>query len=1218
MVHSTILRANFRFAMFGAAITAILLFGHSVYAQSGQKFATGGNFLSNGEFFGTMNNFPIDVRVNNTLRGSFTTTGFDVYGNIHVTKNTFVDSVMKAWQVMVTDALSVGGNLSVSGNAAVVGSLSVGQLSFNGSSAASSSISSATENIDFGNNNLTTTGNVNAANIIILQSTVSTHDSLLIHHQTQLTAHQSAIDSLKLASGSQQLEIDSIQSAVGSIKSSQWENNGNDIFYTGGKIGVGTSSPSEPLEVTGRIKVTGVATGTGSTGSSSPSPVQSKSIIIDGGIDQIIATSGTLNFSTTNLTTSGTVQANSIGTAQLTVSDKFSATKVEIDTVRMGVIEKMPLAQEVRFVSLVRGTAMIAESVKTDNMLVTEKLEAVNSISSDTLVAVKQLDVNHNLSLGSDIGSVESDIASRVSLLKIQSDPAVSYDVAISAENTSRVGIGTKTPTEKLTVDGNMNVTGNIATAGTVSANCVNTSCLNVTGQTSFDSLKVVNTLKVGNNSIIIKSINDPNNPNNDIFSDNGSLSLQSQSTIYHTFINSNNAGRVRIGGTNAGDPSAKLEVKGDLKVSDLAGTGFRTVMADATGLLTTLPLTSSFNPNWSRTGNAGTNASTDFLGTTDAVDIVMKTNNIERVRVTSDGKIGFGTDFGLGSAAPGKALHIKTTHTVNQPPPPIDAPHFSHQGIRLENTDIFTGSTRTSVWDIEPVSTTPISSLRIGLPSSATDVPASVSPSISVLTLTSDGKVGINKTNPAANLEVVGNGIYSSALAVGGTLNVGGDGTFGGKMGIGTDQPDGKLEIASGATKVKFGGSGNDGIHHLSCNRDFALNAMANPTITNAAFSFRTLSDFNNMSSYTELMTITTEGRLGIGNTNPGKLLQIGRQSIAGTPIVGSIRIEGGGNSGGNWRNWDFEVGATADGTTAYNTHRLRISNNSVEVATIDENGNWGIGTASPATKLTVIGDGAGAANIGGGFCGDNYTGISLNGLTGNCGVYNILSSPTDQTLYINRPTGKSIKFRENNNEQMIIAPGGYVGIGVTSPSTMLHIKGDDPDLSLDINSTSSSNFPEIKFKKDGNVKSAIFWSKIDENLYLNNNGNNAITISSIGSVGIGYTNTSNVYKLAVNGKIRAKRVEVTLDNWSDYVFEENYELMPLSEVEKFVNAKKHLPDIPPTEEVLGKGIDLAEMDVLFLKKIEELYLYTIQQEKRIKEMEHEINKLNEKIKDK
>ena len=104
------------------------------------------------------------------------------------------------------------------------------------------------------------------------------------------------------------------------------------------------------------------------------------------------------------------------------------------------------------------------------------------------------------------------------------------------------------------------------------------------------------------------------------------------------------------------------------------------------------------------------------------------------------------------------------------------------------------------------------------------------------------------------------------------------------------------------------------------------------------------------------------------------------------------------------------------------------------------------GIGTTNPQTRLTVTGDGTGYANIGGGFCGANYTGISLNGQTPNgvCTNYNLLSSPTDLNFYLNRPSGFAIHFREANADQMFIQTGGNIGMGTTAPTQKLDVVGN------------------------------------------------------------------------------------------------------------------------------------------------------------------------------
>ncbi|MDW7691159.1 hypothetical protein R9C00_19595 [Flammeovirgaceae bacterium SG7u.111] len=115
-------------------------------------------------------------------------------------------------------------------------------------------------------------------------------------------------------------------------------------------------------------------------------------------------------------------------------------------------------------------------------------------------------------------------------------------------------------------------------------------------------------------------------------------------------------------------------------------------------------------------------------------------------------------------------------------------------------------------------------------------------------------------------------------------------------------------------------------------------------------------------------------------------------------------------------------------------------------------------------------------------------------------------------------------------------------------------------------------------------------------------------------GSASIGVDNLSipEGYKLAVGGKAIMEEVKVELEeNWPDYVFEENYALPTLSEVESYIQENNHLQDIPSAKEVEANGINLGEMDAKLLQKIEELMLYTIEQEKKIEKQEKEITEL-------
>lgn len=118
---------------------------------------------------------------------------------------------------------------------------------------------------------------------------------------------------------------------------------------------------------------------------------------------------------------------------------------------------------------------------------------------------------------------------------------------------------------------------------------------------------------------------------------------------------------------------------------------------------------------------------------------------------------------------------------------------------------------------------------------------------------------------------------------------------------------------------------------------------------------------------------------------------------------------------------------------------------------------------------------------------------------------------------------------------------------------------------------------------------------------------------LSVNGNVGIGTLNSQG-YKLAVNGTIRAKEIRVDT-GWADFVFKKGYQLPTLEEVEKHINEKGHLPNIPSEAEVKAVGVDLGEINAKLLQKIEELTLYTIQLQKDMNNMKSKFEKLESDI---
>lgn len=177
-----------------------------------------------------------------------------------------------------------------------------------------------------------------------------------------------------------------------------------------------------------------------------------------------------------------------------------------------------------------------------------------------------------------------------------------------------------------------------------------------------------------------------------------------------------------------------------------------------------------------------------------------------------------------------------------------------------------------------------------------------------------------------------------------------------------------------------------------------------------------------------------------------------------------------------------------------------------------------------------------------------------------------------------------------------------GKIGIGnVTSPQAKLHLLSDSNEDAGLILETSNKNTRQAFLQLyDSNHK--IMVSKTGMNIASLNDDLNidAKKIKMSGKVGINtdnnFTGDYN-YTLAVSGGILTSEVYVKeVDEWHDEVFDADYQLMPLRELSDYIMINKHLPDLPTEAEVLEKGYNVAEMEGLLLKKIEELTLYSIE----------------------
>lgn len=191
----------------------------------------------------------------------------------------------------------------------------------------------------------------------------------------------------------------------------------------------------------------------------------------------------------------------------------------------------------------------------------------------------------------------------------------------------------------------------------------------------------------------------------------------------------------------------------------------------------------------------------------------------------------------------------------------------------------------------------------------------------------------------------------------------------------------------------------------------------------------------------------------------------------------------------------------------------------------------------------------------------------------------------------------------------------GGRVAIGNTTPGVKLDVKGNN----------ALGNNPNVVAAFRANNHAGVVIGSLNGNtpyigddpgasssvgLSFFTNGTERMRIKNDnGNIGIGTTNPTQ--KLSVNGTVLAKEVVVSLasSNWPDYVFEDGYNLKPLSEVDNYIKVHNHLPNVPSAKEVEEKGISLGEMQKIHMEKIEELTLYVIELEDRLNKLENKSN---------
>lgn len=184
-------------------------------------------------------------------------------------------------------------------------------------------------------------------------------------------------------------------------------------------------------------------------------------------------------------------------------------------------------------------------------------------------------------------------------------------------------------------------------------------------------------------------------------------------------------------------------------------------------------------------------------------------------------------------------------------------------------------------------------------------------------------------------------------------------------------------------------------------------------------------------------------------------------------------------------------------------------------------------------------------------------------------------------QRLYVSSTLDASLDTRDPGNGSLVVG----------TPSSNVAIDGN-----------------EIMSRSDG-ASAALHINAEGGDVFVHGlaNATKRFRIMDDGRVWIGQGNTQHdeSAKLTVDGAIVAKELLVTTDGWPDYVFEAGYELAPLPEVEAYIAANGHLPNVPSAQVINGGTVAVGDMQKRLLEKVEELTLHLIAQEKRVAELE-------------
>jgi hypothetical protein len=568
-------------------------------------------------------------------------------------------------------------------------------------------------------------------------------------------------------------------------------------------------------------------------------------------------------------------------------------------------------------------------------------------------------------------------------------------------------------------------------------------------------------------------------------------------------------------------------------------------------------------------------------------------TNNSERVSIDSIGRVG------LGISSPLVDLHL------------IEKASFTETGILMNN--LLTGYGINNGTRIRQ-NATEFSIIN-------NSGPVKLGTNLNTrLIIAPSGEIGINTLTPTAQLDVNGQirmqggspgagkimtsdatgiGSWTTTSAAGLVSGTGSANSIpkftgsnslgnsvmtesGGNIGIGTVTPAAKLDVKTTSNYVaQFNGVTPMymGLFENDVYRGYIGSYTGNDKDVDFGSGAGTNGKVHLTTNATPRLSVDSAGRVGVGTTSPNHLVHINGGDLFVQSSSGLIRF--GYNGSNEWQMATTGAGAdlrwytTPDGGTTITPRHY-----------FQQNGNVGIGGFSgpglPLGRLDVLGAGS--------------------------------TSSTNTFLLRNSIGDTLLRMRDD----------GRMGIGYngTSYGRTMNLGGTG----INFYTTNGTAFGGAIFPTD---TSLVLWSNSNANNYLvmqpswGNTGigtytpNAKLHLNGAMLIGGNSANPATGYELSVDGDVIAESfVTLNSTSWPDYVFSENYKLMPLNELEQSIKENKHLPKIPPASVMESKGINLGDMTVSLTEKIEELTLYLIELNKKNEELTNRVKQLESQLK--